>query len=86
MSVLGSAFSPDGQWVAYSEGSLDERTGLVLRNLKTGVTERVEDKISGAQVAFTPDSKYVIMSSLKRESQYYHIQRNRSLFRSKRNL
>jgi Tol biopolymer transport system component len=70
-NVLGSSFSPDGQWVAYSDGTLDERNGLFLKNLKTGKIERVADKISGAQVSFTPDSKYVLMSSLKRESQYY---------------
>jgi Tol biopolymer transport system component len=69
--VRGSAFSPDGNWVAYTGETLDQRPGLYLRNLKTGETRRVADKTSGAELAFTPDSRYVVLSSLKLESEYY---------------
>jgi Tol biopolymer transport system component len=70
LNLLGSAFSPDGRWLAYTGETLDDRAGLFLKDLKTGETRRVQDKIAGAQMAFTPDSRFLILSSLRREAEY----------------
>ena len=34
--VVGSAFSPDGNWLAYTGETLDDLNSLYVRNLKTG--------------------------------------------------
>lgn len=71
--VMGSVFSADGKWLAYSGGTLDQRYGLYLRDLKTGETKRVADKTYGAHISFTPDSRFLVFSSLRRESEYYQF-------------
>ncbi len=69
-SALSAAWSPDGQWLAYTESSLDDRTRLVLKNLKTGEKRALDEKILGVGVAFTPDSKHLVFSALVREHSY----------------
>ncbi|MBC7693042.1 MAG: PD40 domain-containing protein [Methylotenera sp.] len=69
-SSFGATVSPDGKWLAYTQDSLHQREGLYLRNLETGFTKRIEDKILGVGHSFTPDSKTLIYSSLQKESQY----------------
>jgi Tol biopolymer transport system component len=76
-SRYGSAFTPtlskDGAWMAYGS-RWDDKTGLVLRNLKTGdekwlayPVQRDEQESIAPQgvlpaMAFTPDSKFLIAS------------------------
>ncbi len=69
-SALSAAWSPDGQWLAYTETSLDDRTRLVLRNVRTGEKRALDEKILGVGVAFTPDSKHLLFSALVREHSY----------------
>jgi Tol biopolymer transport system component len=65
-SAIGGAFSPNGQWLAYTDSSMQDRTKLVLFNRKTGESSRLTDKMLGAGLAFTPDSKFLIYSALVR--------------------
>jgi len=76
-SRYGSAFTPtlskDGNWMVYGS-RWDDKTGLVLRNLKTGEenwlaypVQRDEQESIAPQgvlpaMAFTPDSKFIIAS------------------------
>lgn len=76
-SRYGSAFTPtlskDGNWMAYGS-RWEDKTGLVLRNLKTGdekwlayPVQRDEQESIAPQgvlpaMAFTPDSKFLIAS------------------------
>jgi hypothetical protein len=69
--TLGSSFSPDGHWVAYTAETLDQKNSLYLRDLQTGKERLIGEKVLGAQLSFTPDSKFVIYSSLKQEAEYY---------------
>jgi hypothetical protein len=68
--VLGSAASPDGHWLAYTQESLDHRTSLYLRNLDTGDVRRLTDKARGVGMAFTPDSAQLVYSEMDRKSVY----------------
>ena len=69
--ALGATLSPDGKWLAYTQSSSDEPMGLYLKDLKTGTTRRVRDKVLGVGMAFTPDSKALIYSELQKISNYY---------------
>ena len=68
-SHLG-AISPNGQWLAYSESALDDQTRLILLNLKTGETRKLNQKTLGLGMSFTPNSKHLIFSSLVRTHTY----------------
>lgn len=69
---FGIAFSPDNQWVAYSTASDEHWQSLKIREWKPGEKPReVEDKFLGSALAFTPDSKRVVYSSLHKSSNYY---------------
>jgi hypothetical protein len=68
-SYLG-AISPDGQWLAYTENSLNDQPRLVMLNLKTKQTRRLDEKVLGVGMSFTPDSKFLIFSSLVRTNTY----------------
>jgi Tol biopolymer transport system component len=67
----GSSFSPDGKWMAFTGEAMYQENSLFLRDLKTGKDHVATEKVVGAEVSFTPDSKFVIFSSLKRQSEYY---------------
>jgi hypothetical protein len=69
-SVIGGTFSPDGKWLAYTESSMMDRARLVLKNLATGKKFRLEEKLLGAGMAFTPDSRYLLFSALYRMKSY----------------
>ncbi|MEK6580620.1 MAG: hypothetical protein AABZ55_15460, partial [Bdellovibrionota bacterium] len=69
--VLGLAASPDGNWLAFGEETLDRRSGLHLLDLKTMKKRRLTDKILGSSLAFTPDSQTLIYSSVERRANYY---------------
>ena len=69
-SAIGGTISPDGQWLAFTESKLDQRQGLTLKNLKTGHAEKIKDKLDGASMSFTPDSKKLIFSSLGRNTTF----------------
>jgi hypothetical protein len=68
--ALGGTISPDGKWLAYTESSLDDRARLILKNTSTGEKKRLDEKILGAGLAFTSDSRYVLYSALVREHSY----------------
>ncbi|MGK5086543.1 hypothetical protein WDW86_03215, partial [Bdellovibrionota bacterium FG-2] len=76
--VMGSSVSPDGKWIATTQNSLDRRMGLVLYelpnefNAKTPplVAKRVEDKLLGSTLSFSPDSKLLFYSSIQRSGAY----------------
>jgi Tol biopolymer transport system component len=67
-SALGATVSPDGKWLAYtrSRDTTARRSGLYLKDLKTGEEKRISDKVQGVSHAFTPDSRHVIWSSVNR--------------------
>ena len=70
--VLGLAVSPDGKWLAYTQDGLDRRSSLYLRDLKSGKTRLLNDeKLLGVGHAFTPDSRTLLFSSLRRTSPFY---------------
>ncbi len=69
--VLGAAVSPNGKWVAYSQDSLDRRVGVYVRNIETGKIRRLDDKLQGVGMAFTPDSEILVMSALRRRSPFF---------------
>lgn len=69
--VLGSAASPDGRWVAYSQDSLDRRPGMYVYDVQEKKITWLDDKLSGVGMAFTPDSKTIVMSALRRRSPFY---------------
>ncbi len=69
-SIIGGAFSPDGHWVAYTESSLEDRARLILKNLTTGKKFRLEEKLLGAGMTFTPDSRFLVFSALYRMKSY----------------
>jgi hypothetical protein len=68
--VLGNCSSPDGAWVAYTQDSNDRRSGLHVRDVRTGEVRRLHDKTFGVGMAFTKDSRFVLASSLRRQSLY----------------
>ncbi len=70
-SELGVAVSPDGKWLAHTDDTPDQRSGLVLRELATGHEHRVIDKILGGSLAFSPDSKRLYFSAIRRLDQYH---------------
>jgi hypothetical protein len=64
-SAHGGVLSPNGDWLAYTETTLEERSGLILKNMKTGKTQKIRDKVQGASMSFTPDGRFLIFSSLE---------------------
>lgn len=73
--TLGFTFSPDGKWVAYSRLTSDEENRLYLREIegpeKNWKEESwSEEKINGATASFTPDSRFVLFSSLRQHSKW----------------
>lgn len=70
-TTLGAAVSPDGAWIAYTEDSIHQRMGLYLRELKSGKVRHITDKSLGVGKAWTPDSRYLIYSAMKRQSVYH---------------
>ena len=70
-SSIGGAISPDGRWLAYTETRLDERPGLILVDLRNhSHSIKIRDKVQGASLSFTPDSKKLIFSSLERNTTF----------------
>jgi len=69
-SATGGTISPDGLWLAYTEVRQDERSGLILQNLKTGKKKKIDDKLQGVSMSFTPDSKHLIFSALHRNTTF----------------
>lgn len=68
--TLGSAFSPDGNWMAWTQDTGSQRMALWLKDLRTGTVRVAEEKLLGSSMAFTPDSSAILMSSLRRNSKY----------------
>lgn len=68
--TLGFALSPDGRWLAYTTDTSDQVMSFYVRNLVTGELHRIGEKLEGATVAFTPDSRTAIYSSLQRFHEY----------------
>ena len=70
-SSWGATVSPDGQWLAYSKRNAEERPGLRIIELKTGATQRLDDKLYGVSMAFIPGSNVLVYSQLE-QSQIYN--------------
>lgn len=68
--ALAPVESPDGEWLAWTDTSLGDRTRLVLKNLKSGKRRKLTEKAMGVGLAFTPDSRYLVYSALVRENSY----------------
>lgn len=69
-SALGGAISPNGEWLAWNETSLEKRNSLWLQRIKSGKKTRVTEKYLGVGISFTPRSDWVIYSSLTRQSTF----------------
>jgi hypothetical protein len=68
--TLGSAISPDGHWLAYLADTADLPAGVFLQEIKTKKTRRIGNRILGAHLSFTPDSKTIIFSSLRQRGDW----------------
>ncbi len=68
--TLGPAISPNGKFLAYTQSDLSQGMGLWVRDLETGQNHRVRDKTMGSKLSFTPDSKFLIYSSVERSGHY----------------
>ena len=73
LQTIGPAISPNGSWLAYTTDTPDRRSGLYLLDLIGGRTRRLDDKSSGAQAAFTPDSRTIVYSAVQRVRNYYQF-------------
>jgi hypothetical protein len=79
--ALGSASSPDGKWLAFTMDQPNDRVGLYLKNIDPQTIPnspeselvRVADKVFGVGLSFTPDSKYLIGSSVERFRTFYQF-------------
>jgi Tol biopolymer transport system component len=69
-SAQGGVISNDGLKMAYTRTSKERRQGLYLRDLQTGKEKRITDKYSGIGMSFTPDSRFLIFSSLVKFKTY----------------
>ena len=65
-SSLGGVISPNGKTLAFTESSLDHPQSLCIVDLETQKLTRLENKIMGLGMAFTPDSRFLIFSSFQR--------------------
>lgn len=70
IQTLGSALSPDGKWLAYTQETPHRVQGLYLKNILTGRTSRIDHKVDGMNMSFTPDSKTLIYSEVQRYRSY----------------
>jgi len=81
----GGTISADGKWMAYTRVSKDSQEGLWLRDLSDGDEHRIQDKNSGVGMAFSPDSRYLVFSTIERYDTYstfsdlelYDLKKNR---------
>ena len=69
-SAYGGVISPDGKYLAYTESSMEDLSRLVLIELATGKRIAGDEKIMGVGMSFTPDSKFLIYSSLEKFETY----------------
>jgi hypothetical protein len=69
-SAEGGALSPNGRYLAFNETTLDERENLYIKDNTTGEVKSINDKLSGLGMSFTPDSRFLIYSSLVRTGTY----------------
>ena len=65
-SALGGMISPNGKLLAFTQTSLTRTQGLYIQNLETHELNRIDDKVLGLGLGFTPDSRFLIASSLQR--------------------
>lgn len=63
--VQGFALSPDQKWLAYGLSSPEDRPRLYLKNQLTGETQRIDTRLGGFGMSFTPDSRFLIYSTLQ---------------------
>lgn len=69
--LFGAEVSPDGKFIAYSRDEATRRRGLHVFEIATAKNRRIDDKMGGVSLGFTPDSKTIIFSSMERRGQYY---------------
>ena len=70
LRTLGSSFSPDGKFLAYSQETLHEKNSVWLRDLESGKARPLTEKVFGSSLAFTPDSREIVFSSLEKQNLY----------------
>lgn len=68
---LGSAVSPNGVWLAYTQDSSFEKSGLYLRNIESGQVTRLMDRLTGVSMSFSPDSESLYFSQINRNDNFY---------------
>jgi tricorn protease len=60
------AFSPAGDWVAYTRGEENDFASLFLYEVKTGATHRVTDELTGeGSPCFDDEGKYLFFTSAR---------------------
>lgn len=69
-NVLGAQISPDGKWLAYHLDTPHRRSGVYLKNLENQEITRLGDQVAGVGMAFTPDSKWLVQSGVRRKRIY----------------
>lgn len=62
--ATGATVSDDGEWLAFTQALTTRRTGLYLRNLKSGGERRLSDKIQGVGLDFSKDGRHLVYSTL----------------------
>jgi len=70
IQVLGSAASPNGEWLAVTVDGIDHRWGLYLHHLKTKERIWIDDKLDGASLSWSPDSRFLVYSALKQQKTF----------------
>jgi tricorn protease len=64
--VRGSAWSPDGRWIAYAYTIGRQQTAIKIYNVATGDSEQVTDPIlHDTRPAFDPDGRYLYFLSAR---------------------
>jgi len=87
-SALGGAISPDNQWMAWTDSSLDDpHATLKLQNRQSKEITEVDLKTEGVSLSFSPDSKWLIYSALRKFESYslfadlfaYHLESGKTI-------
>ena len=70
-SLRGLRISRDGNWATWINEGSDRRTGIHLRNRKTGEEHRIGDQLLGGGSAFMPDSKALVFAGAHRQGSFF---------------
>lgn len=73
--MIGLAFSPDSQWLAFSEAN----NSAVLLNLTTGQTTRLAHTSFVSNVAFSPDSSLLATTGGEKNVRFWDVRTSKSV-------